>query len=85
LGDQHKTPFEEIPVSVTSVKPGQPSDQDPPAEAPLSPLSEGSRRKLARLAGTSAVISASLTALVIGIAIGNAARKRIDRAAHAYS
>jgi hypothetical protein len=72
-------------MSVPSVEPGQLSDQDPPAEAPLSPLSESSRRKLARLARTSAVISASVAALVIGIAIGNAARKRIDKAAHAYS
>jgi hypothetical protein len=48
----------------------------------LSPLSESSKRKLARLGGTSALITASLAALAIGIFIGNAARKRIDRLSH---
>ena len=69
-------------MSEASVKPDQPSEQDPPDEAPLS---ESSKRKIARLTGMSAVITASVAALVIGIAIGNVARKRIDRLAHGYS
>jgi hypothetical protein len=66
-------------VSVTSIAADQPSAQ------PLHVITETSKRKLARLAGTSTVITASLTALTIGIVIGNAARKRIDRATHGYS
>jgi hypothetical protein len=72
-------------MSEASVRPDQPSEQDPPDEPDEDALSESSKRKLARFAGTSAVITASLTALVIGIAIGNMARKRIDRLAHGYS
>jgi hypothetical protein len=67
-------------VSVTSIRADQPSDQ-----SPLRAISESSKRKVARLAGTSTVLIASVTALTIGIFIGNAARKRIDRATHGYS
>jgi hypothetical protein len=66
-------------VSLTSVKPDQPSGQPAPRSRPLS---ESSKRKLGRLAGMSTLIIASLTTLVIGIAVGNAARKRIDRLVH---
>jgi len=37
------------------------------------------------MAGTSTLITASLAALIAGIVIGNAARKRIDRWGHAIS
>jgi 2-methylcitrate dehydratase PrpD len=67
-------------VSVTSITADQPS-----AKASLRAISDSSKRKLARLAGTSTVLTASLAALAIGIFIGNAARKRIDRATHGYS
>ena len=68
--------------TAASVEPDQPSAQQEPR---LRGISESSRRKLARLTGTSAVLTASLAALAIGIIIGNAARKRIDRVAHGYS
>jgi hypothetical protein len=67
-------------VSEAPVKPGTPSQLSPGP----SPLSEGSKRKLARLAGLLTLVIASLAALIAGIAIGNAARKRIDRWGHAY-
>ena len=52
---------------------------------PPAALSESSRRRLARLAGTSTVITASVAMLIVGILIGNAARKRIDRLSHGIS
>ena len=67
-------------MSVTSITADRPS-----AKPPLRAISESSKRKLARFAGASTVLTASLTALAIGIFIGNAARKRIDRATHGYS
>jgi hypothetical protein len=62
------------------VKPDQSSRQDPPERR----RSQSSKQQLARLAGRPALIAATLAALITGIAIGNAARKRIDRWAHAY-
>ena len=52
---------------------------------PATTLSEQSKRTFARLAGTSAVITASVAMLVVGILIGNAARKRIARWSHGIS
>jgi hypothetical protein len=52
---------------------------------PDTALSESSKRTLARLAGTSTVITASVAVLIVGILIGNAARKRIDRMSHGIS
>jgi hypothetical protein len=52
---------------------------------PSTALKESSRQTLARLAGTSTVIIASVAMLVVGILIGNAARKRIDRWSHGIS
>jgi hypothetical protein len=69
-------------VSETSVEPDQPAGSDLPGEPPLS---EDSKRKIARLARTSTLVAASLTALALGIVIGNLARKRYDRLVHAYS
>ena len=48
-------------------------------------ISETSKRTLARLAGTSKVIIAGVAMLVVGILIGSAARKRIDRWSHGIS
>jgi len=45
-------------------------------------ISDSSRRTLGRLAGASALIISSVVALIVGIAIGSAARKRIDRMSH---
>jgi len=67
-------------VSEAPVKPGPPPRLSPGQ----SPLSESSKRKLARLAGLLTLVIATLAALIAGIAIGNAARKRIDRWGHAY-
>jgi hypothetical protein len=47
--------------------------------------SELSKRRLARLAGASTLITASVAMLIAGILIGNAARKRIDRWSHGIS
>jgi len=52
---------------------------------PATTLSETSKRTLARLAGTSKVIIASVAMLIVGILIGSAARKRIDRWSHGIS
>jgi hypothetical protein len=48
-----------------------------------SPLSEDSKRTIVRMATTVMVAGAALAALAAGIAIGNAARKRLDKWAHA--
>jgi hypothetical protein len=42
-------------------------------------ISEDSRRKLERLAWASSLIISSLVTLVVGIVIGNTARKRIAK------
>jgi hypothetical protein len=42
-------------------------------------VSESSRRKLVRLAWASSLIISNLVTLVVGIVIGNVARKRIAR------
>ena len=52
---------------------------------PSTALNESSKRALARLAGMSTVITAGVAMLVVGILIGNAARKRIDRWSHGIS
>ena len=69
-------------MSATPVTPETSSRRFPPGP---SALSESSKRKLAKMAGTSTLITASLAALIAGIVIGNAARKRIDRWGHAIS
>jgi hypothetical protein len=56
----------------------------PTAEA-VTAVSERSKRTLARLAGPYALIAASVATLIVGILIGNAARKRIDRWSHGIS
>jgi hypothetical protein len=48
-------------------------------------LNESSKRTLARMAGASTLIIASVAMLIVGILIGNAARKRIDRWSHGIS
>ena len=48
-------------------------------------LSESSKRTFARLAGMSTVIIAGVGMLIVGILIGSAARKRIDRWSHGIS
>jgi hypothetical protein len=45
---------------------------------------QNSKQKFVRLALTSALILSVLAALIIGVALGNAARKRIDKWGHAY-
>jgi len=52
---------------------------------PAMALSEQSKRTFARLAGMSTVIIASVAMLIVGILIGSAARKRIDRWSHGIS
>jgi hypothetical protein len=48
-------------------------------------ISETSKRTFARLAGMSTVIIAGVAMLIVGILIGSAARKRIDRWSHGIS
>jgi hypothetical protein len=55
------------------------------AAKPSTVLSESSKRALPRLAGTPALIAASVAMLIAGILIGNAARKRVDRWSHGIS
>ena len=52
---------------------------------PPTTVSEASKRTLARLAGTSTAIIAGVAMLIVGILIGSAARKRIDRMSHGIS
>jgi hypothetical protein len=52
---------------------------------PVTALSETSKRTYARLAGVSTLIIASVAILIVGILIGSAARKRIDRWSHGIS
>ena len=52
---------------------------------PSTALSEQSKRTFVRLAGMSTVIIASVAMLIVGILIGSAARKRIDRWSHGIS
>lgn len=48
-------------------------------------LSQQSKTNLERLALAAALIVGVLAALIIGVSIGNAARKRIDKWGHGYS
>ena len=50
----------------------------PTARQPTA-ISESSRRKLGRLVWASSLIISNLVALVVGIVIGNSARKRIAK------
>jgi hypothetical protein len=61
------------------------SDQPSPQEHPAAGQDPGRshKRKLGKLPGAALIIS-SVAALIIGITIGNAARKRMDKWAHAY-
>jgi hypothetical protein len=49
---------------------------------PATAVSERSKRTLAQLAGPYTLIAASVAMLIVGILIGNAARKRIDGWSH---
>jgi hypothetical protein len=52
---------------------------------PATALSESTKRTFARMAGMSTLIIMSVVMLIVGILIGNAARKRIDRMSHGIS
>jgi hypothetical protein len=52
---------------------------------PATAISETSKRTFARLAGMSTAIIAGVAMLLVGILIGSAARKRIDRWSHGIS
>jgi hypothetical protein len=54
------------------------------AEA-VTALTESTKRRLAGRAGMSMLITASVGMLVVGILIGNAARKRVDKLSHGIS
>ena len=63
-------------MSAPSLEPDQPSRPYPSGRyAP----GRSARHNLGKLAGTLALITGALAGLIIGIGIGNAARKRIDR------
>lgn len=65
-----------------SETPGIP-EQSSLAYPPDSPLSEDSKRKMVRMAATAVLVAVGLGALVTGILIGAAARKRVDKWTHA--
>ena len=48
-------------------------------------VGESGKRAARRLAGPPVLIAASVAMLIVGILIGNAARKRIDRWSHGIS
>jgi hypothetical protein len=68
-----------IAMSAPALKPVQPSRPYPSGRYASG---RSTRHKLGRPAGTLALITGGLVGLIIGIGIGNAARKRIDRWAH---
>ena len=66
-------------MSARSLEPDQPSRQYPSGRYPPG---QSAKHNPGKLAGESALITAGLAGLIIGI--GNAARKRIDRRPHGY-
>jgi hypothetical protein len=70
-----------IAMSAPSLKPDQPSRPYPSGRyAP----GRSTRHKLGKPAGALALITGGLAGLIIGIGIGNAARKRIDKWVYGY-
>lgn len=70
-------------MSAPPAKAAQPSTRRHPARR--HPPGQGGKRNPRKLAGPLALIASALAALLIGIGIGNAARKRIDKWSHAWS
>ena len=70
-------------MSAPSVKPGQPSPQQ--SRPGGGPSGRNGFRELAKMAKGLALACGVLATLIIGIAIGNSARKRIDRMSHGIS
>ena len=68
-------------MSAPSLEPDQPSRQYPSGRYPPG---RSVKHHLGKLAGALTLITGGLAGLIIGIGIGNAARKRIDRLAHGY-
>jgi hypothetical protein len=68
-------------MSAPSLEPDQPSRQYPSGRYPPG---QSAKHNLGKLAGTLALITGILAGLIIGIGIGNAARKRIDRSRYGY-
>lgn len=70
-------------MSIPSPEPDQPSPrEDPPGQRPSA---RTSKPDLGKLAMGAALVSSTLAALIVGIIIGNAVRKRIDRLAHPHA
>ena len=55
------------------------------AASPRAAISDESRRRLARMAWASSLIISNLAMLVLGIIIGNAARKRIAKETRGFN
>jgi len=77
-------------MSAPSLEPGQPSSQEsePSSQEPQpgrSPSRRNGFRELAKMAKGLALACGVVATLIIGIAIGNSARKRIDRMSHGIS
>jgi hypothetical protein len=70
-----------ITMCAPSLKPDKPSQPYP--SGPYAP-GRSTRHKLGKSAGTSALITGGLAGLIIGIGIGNAGRKRIDKWVQGY-
>jgi hypothetical protein len=68
-------------MSAPSLEPDQPSRPYPSGRYPPG---QSAKHNLSKPAGALALITGGLAGLIIGIGIGNAARKRIDRWVHGY-
>jgi hypothetical protein len=68
-------------MSAPSLNPDQPSRRYPSGRYPPG---QSAKHHLGKPAGELALITGGLAGLIIGIGIGNAARKHIDRWAHEY-
>ena len=68
-------------MSAPSLEPDQPSRQYPSGRYPPG---QSAKHNLGKLAGALTLITSGLAGLIIGIGIGNAARKRIDALTHGY-
>ena len=67
-----------------SESPVQADQRDRQHKLDQARIGQDSRKNLERLTLTTALIVSTLSALIIGIVVGAAARKRIDKWGHGY-
>lgn len=71
-------------MSASHPSPGQPEAETGQRSTLPAAVREHGGRSRAKLAGAVALVIGGLVILGSGIALGNAARKRVDRWAHGY-